>query len=229
MIELRNLVKCYRLNGVTKYIARNINCTFPTGRSVALMGLNGAGKSSMLKMIAGTLEPDSGEIVSNGTISWPVGFSGSFHGDMTGAQNVKFVARIYGVDTDEMVRFCGDFAELGHHFYLPVRTYSSGMVSRLAFAMSMAIPFNTYLIDEITAVGDASFKKKSEAILMDRLRGAGAIFVSHSTAQMERMCQSGMVLHKGFLYFYDEVKKASEHYSYTIKGELPPWLLRKRK
>jgi capsular polysaccharide transport system ATP-binding protein len=228
MIELRNLVKCYRLNGVTKYIARNINCTFPTGRSVALMGLNGAGKSSMLKMIAGTLEPDSGEIVSNGTISWPVGFSGSFHGDMTGAQNVKFVARIYGVDTDEMVRFCGDFAELESHYFLPVRTYSSGMRSRLAFAMSMAIPFDTYLIDEITAVGDASFKKKSEALLRDRLRQSAAIFVSHSTEQMERMCQSGAVLQEGRMFYYNDVKKASEHYSYTIKRELPPWLRKKK-
>ena len=122
MIELRNLCKTYHLNGVSKTIADNISFTFPTGSSVALLGRNGAGKSSMLKMIAGTMDPDSGQIVSSGTISWPVGFAGSFHPDLTGAQNVRFVARIYGVDTDEVVAFTREFAQLEGHFNLPLRT-----------------------------------------------------------------------------------------------------------
>lgn len=224
MIELRNLYKTYRLNGVRKIIARDINFTFPDRESVGLLGGNGAGKSTMLKMIAGTLSPDSGSILSNGTISWPVGFAGSFHGDLTGAQNVKFVARVYGIDTDEMLGFTKTFSQLGAHFHLPVRTYSSGMKSRLAFAMSMAVPFDTYLIDEVTAVGDGSFKTKSEAILMERLENAGAVIVSHSMGQLQRLCTSGVVLENGRFFYYARIEKAIEHYQHTMDGNLPPWL-----
>jgi len=228
MIELRNLNKVFRQNGVTKVVARNINFTFPTGETVALLGGNGAGKSTMLKMIAGTMTPDSGEIVSTGTISWPVGFSGSFHNDLTGAQNVRFVARVYGVDTDEAVEFAKEFSQLGAHMHVPVKTYSSGMRSRLAFALSMAVPFDTYLIDEITAVGDGSFRAKSEAMLLSRLEKSGAIFVSHSLGQMERLCTSGVVLHNGRLFYYAKVRKAMEHYNHIMQGQLPPWLRDRR-
>lgn len=224
MIEIRNLHKTYRLNGVSKVIARDISFTFPEKESVALLGGNGAGKSTMLKMIAGTLEPDSGSISSNGTISWPVGFAGSFHGDMTGAQNVKFVARVYGVDTDSMMNFTKVFSQLGAHFHLPIRTYSSGMKSRLAFAMSMAVPFDTYLIDEVTAVGDASFRIKSEAILRERLESAGAVIVSHSLEQLQRLCTSGVVLENGRFFYYARIEKAIEHHKYTMQGNLPPWM-----
>lgn len=224
MIELRNVSKVYRLNGVAKAVARDINFTFPTGESVGLLGRNGAGKSTMLKMIAGTLQPDRGEILSSGTVSWPVGFAGSFHGDLTGAQNVRFVARIYGVDTDDMVAFCSDFSQLGAHYHLPVRTYSSGMKSRLAFAMSMAVPFDTYLIDEVTAVGDAAFKQKSEVILQDRLAKSGAIIVSHATSLLQRLCTSGVVLDRGRFFYYPRIEKAVEHHEHLMKGVLPPWM-----
>lgn len=224
MIELRGLHKSYRLNGLEKVVARDINFTFPAGETVALIGGNGAGKSTMLKMIAGSVSPDRGEIVPQGSVSWPVGFAGSFHGDLTGAQNVKFVARIYGVDTDEMCAFAREFSELGAHFEMPVRTYSSGMKSRLAFAMSMAVQFDTYLIDEITAVGDGSFKAKSEAILGERLKTSGAIIVSHSMAQLERMCSSGVVLQKGRFFYYARVERAIEHYQHIMRGALPPWM-----
>ena len=224
MIELKRLTKTYRLNGVTKVVANNIDFSFPTGESVALLGRNGAGKSTMLKMLAGTIVPDSGSITSTGTISWPVGFAGSFHGDLTGAQNARFVARIYGIDTDEMSEFCRDFAQLGGHFHLPVRTYSSGMKSRLAFAMSMAVPFNTYLIDEVTSVGDAAFRQKSETILNDRLKDSGAIIVSHSLPLLERLCTSGVVLESGRFFYYARVQKAIEHHEHLMQGGLPPWL-----
>ena len=224
MIELRGLHKSYRLNGLEKVVARDINFTFPAGETVALIGGNGAGKSTMLKMIAGSVSPDRGEIVPQGSVSWPVGFAGSFHGDLTGAQNVKFVARIYGVDTDEMCAFAREFSELGAHFEMPVRTYSSGMKSRLAFAMSMAVQFDTYLIDEITAVGDGSFEAKSEAILGERLKTSGAIIVSHSMAQLERMCSSGVVLQKGRFFYYARVERAIEHYQHIMRGALPPWM-----
>lgn len=228
MIELRNVSKSYYLGGASKTVARNISFVFPTGTSVALLGRNGAGKSSMLSMIAGTIEPDSGEIVANGTISWPVGFAGSFHPDLTGRQNVRFVARIYGVDTDEMVDFARDFADLEKHFDQPVRTYSSGMKARLAFATSMAVPFDTYLIDEVTAVGDAAFRAKSQAILSARLEQSGAIIVSHSMQLLEQLCTSGIVLDRGRFFYYARVQKAIEHHQHLMQGRLPPWMRRAR-
>ena len=205
MIELRNLTKIYRLNGVAKPIARDINFQFPKGECVGLMGPNGAGKSTMLKLIAGTIQPDRGKVIRHGSVSWPVGFAGSFHGDMTGAQNVKFVARLYGVDTDEMTDFARDFSQLGAHFYLPVRTYSSGMRSRLAFAMSMGVKFDTYLIDEITAVGDAGFRRKSEALFRDRMDDCSAIMVTHALGQVERLCDYVTVLNEGRLVWFEDV------------------------
>lgn len=208
MIRLQNLNKSYKLNGRTKVVARNINAVFPTGVSVALLGRNGAGKSSMLRMISGAMLPTSGQILSTGTISWPVGFSGSFNGELTGEQNCRFVARVYGVDTDEMRDFVEDFAELGEHFYLPFRTYSSGMKARLAFGVSMAVPFDTYLVDEVSAVGDAAFKEKSNRVFAERMSAAGAIVVSHSMVMLRRTCQAGAVLENGTLSYFHDIEDA---------------------
>lgn len=212
MIELIDLEKSFQAAGQMKAICRKITATFPTGVSVGLLGRNGAGKSSLLRMIAGADHPDSGEIRSTGTISWPVGFAGSFHGELTGAQNVRFVARIYGVDTDDLVDYVEDFADLGPHFHMPFRTYSSGMRSRLAFGASMGIQFDTYLVDEVTSVGDAEFRRKSEEVFGSRMSGAGAIVVSHSLDLLRRMCQSGALLEKGELTYYDDVGDAIEAY-----------------
>ncbi|MDB6181462.1 ABC transporter ATP-binding protein [Paracoccus fistulariae] len=208
MIKLQNLHKSYKLNGRTKVVARNINAVFPTGVSVALLGRNGAGKSSLLRMISGAMLPTSGQILSTGTISWPVGFAGSFNGQLTGEQNCRFVARVYGVDTDEMRDFVEDFAELGEHFYLPFRTYSSGMRARLAFGVSMAVPFDTYLVDEVSAVGDASFKEKSNRVFAERMSSAGAIVVSHSMMMLRRTCQAGAVLENGTLSYFHDIEDA---------------------
>ena len=122
MIELRNVCKTFVLNGNRKIIADGISAVFPPRTAVAILGRNGAGKSSLLKILSGALEPDSGEVLSQGTVSWPIGFSGSFHPELTGLQNTRFIARVYGVDTDELVDFVRHFAELGDHFYLPTRS-----------------------------------------------------------------------------------------------------------
>ena len=140
MIQLDRLTKTFWSRGGRKVIVDDLTTTFPTGASVALLGRNGAGKSTLLRLIAGTIRPTSGRVLSSGSISYPVGFAGSFHPDMTGLQNARFVARLYGVDTDELVDFVEDFAELGPHFRMPLRTYSSGMRSRLSFGVSMAEP-----------------------------------------------------------------------------------------
>jgi len=185
---------------------------FPTGVSVALLGRNGAGKSTLLQIIAGTQSPSSGKVRSDGSISWPVGFAGSFHNDMTGIQNIRFVARIYGVDTDTLTAYVEDFAELGGHFYLPLRTYSAGMRSRLAFGLSMGIRFDTYLVDEVTSVGDAGFRAKSERVFMERMQTSGAIVVSHSMDLMKRICTTGAVLENGHLTYFEDVNKAIEQH-----------------
>lgn len=208
MIQLHNLCKSYRTPAGYKVVADNINITIPSRRAIGLLGRNGAGKSTLMNMIGGLVKPDSGLIERNGTISWPVGFSGSFHRDMTGAQNTKFIARVYGVDTEELAAYVEDFAELGGHFYAPVRSYSSGMRSRLAFGVSMGIPFDTYLVDEVTSVGDAAFKRKSRLAFVRRMETAGALFVSHSTRQLQKFCDAGAVLENGQLEYFDDIADA---------------------
>lgn len=216
MIRLENLTKTFTLRGQRKILMSDVNIEFPTGVSVGLLGRNGAGKSTLLQMIAGTQAPTSGRIVSTGSISWPVGFAGSFHPELSGIQNTRFVARIYGVDSDELVDFVKDFAGLGMHFNLPFRTYSSGMRSRLAFGVSMGIPFDTYLVDEVTSVGDASFKAKSAALFKSRMETAGSFVVSHSMRMIREMCQVGVVLENGQLSYYDNIEAAIKHHERTM-------------
>ncbi len=220
MIELHNVCKTFMLNGYSKRVADNISVLFPPRRAVAMLGRNGAGKSTLLKMISGTMQPDSGRVLHHGSVSWPVGFSGSFHPELTGLQNTRFVARIQGVDTGELVDFVQDFANLGGHFYLPVRTYSSGMRSRLAFGVSMGIHFDTYLVDEITAVGDAEFKRKSEALFLDRLRKSSAIMVTHALGLVQRLCHHVVVLENGKLRFFEDVDEGIVYYQRLMRGEI---------
>jgi capsular polysaccharide transport system ATP-binding protein len=212
MIEFRDISKGFWVNGEYHPVIRNLNLTLPSDKSLALLGRNGAGKSTLLNMVSGNMRPDTGEIVSDGSISFTVGYSGSFHGDMTGVQNTRFVARVYGVDTDELVEFVEDFAEIGKHFHMPLRTYSSGMKSRLAFGVSMGIKFDTYLIDEATAAGDKKFKVKSKAVFRERMKDASAIMVSHSMGDIRAFCDAGLVLHDGQIEVYDDIEDAIERH-----------------
>lgn len=216
MIRLENLTKTFVMRGRSKTVADNITVDFPTGAAIGLLGRNGAGKSTLMSMIAGNMQPTSGRILSSGTISYPVGFAGSFHPDLTGAQNTRFVARIYGIDTEALVEFVQDFAELGAHFHLPFRTYSAGMRSRLAFGVSMGIPFDTYLVDEVTSVGDAAFKVKSSNVFLQRIGTSGAIVVSHSMATIRRLCSAGVVLENGKLNYFDDIDAAIERHETNV-------------
>lgn len=218
MIRLDNLTKVYRLKGRRTVVADRLNAVFPTGASVALLGRNGAGKSTLLRMIAGTVSPTSGRVLSDGSISWPVGFAGSFHGELTGAQNVRFVARIYGVDTDELVDYVADFAELGQHYHQPFMSYSSGMRSRLAMGTSMGIHFDTYLVDEVTSVGDADFRAKSQRVFQDRMSTSSAVVVSHSMPMVRQMCTMGAVLEHGHLSVYDRLEDAIAHHESIMRA-----------
>ncbi|MEQ3625639.1 MAG: ABC transporter ATP-binding protein [Celeribacter sp.] len=205
MIRFRHVSKRYP-NGPV--VAQDISLELPGDRCIALLGRNGAGKSSLLRMIAGSIRPDSGQISIAGQVSWPVGFQGSFHPDLSGAQNVRFVARIYGVDTDELLDFAASFSALGRQMHQPIRSYSTGMRARLAFAVSMGIRFDVYLVDEVVSVGDAAFREKSEALLIDRMSDSGAVVVSHSMPMIQRLCTAGAVLEDGQLTYFANLNEA---------------------
>ena len=207
MIRLENVVKSYRLREGHKVVLRNLTATFPK-TSVAILGANGAGKSTLLRLIAGTELPDSGIILREGRISWPLGFAGSFNGSLSGAENVRFVARIYGEDTERVLDFVAAFSELGEFFRMPVSSYSSGMRARLAFGVSMAVAFDYYLVDEITAVGDDKFRQKCLTMFKEKLAHSSIIMASHSKATLKQYCQIGAVLHQGELTICEDLNEA---------------------
>ena len=214
MLEFRNVSKSFRLpKGERKSVLKNANVVFPAREVVGLLGRNGAGKSTTLRMIAGTQDHDAGRIIRRGSVSWPIGFAGSFHPDLTGAQNIRFVARVYGVDTDALEGFVKEFSELGAYFHMPFRTYSSGMRARLAFGVSMGVPFDTYLVDEVTTVGDTNFRQKCNEMFTKRLAQSGAIVVSHSLPMIAEICTSVVVLEQGQLQFFDDVDAGIEAHS----------------
>ncbi|SIT18019.1 capsular polysaccharide transport system ATP-binding protein [Roseivivax lentus] len=212
MVVLENLQKSFARDGGRVVVAGGITATLPGGVSIGLLGRNGAGKSTLLRMIAGTCRPDGGRVLTAGRISYPVGLASALHGDLTGAQNTRFVARLYGAETGDVCAFVEDFAELGAAFRAPVRHYSSGMKARLAFGINMALDFDTYLLDEALAAGDAAFLQKSRALLRARLARAGAIVVSHAAGQIRQLCEMGAVLEGGQLTLFDDVEAAIAHH-----------------
>jgi len=208
MIEFRDVSKYYLTQHGRKVVVDHLSLTLPAGAKVGLLGRNGAGKSTMIGMIAGTVKPNTGSIRRQGSISWPLGFGGSFASNLTGTQNIRFVARIYGIDTDALIDYVQDFAELGDFLDMPVRSYSSGMKARLAFGLSMGVSFDWYLVDEITAVGDAAFRRKSLAAFQERLSNAGLLMVSHTTGTIRSYCTCGLVLEGGKVRFFEDVEEA---------------------
>ena len=215
MIKIENLTKSYRVPGGRHYVFKNLNLDLPAGKSVALIGHNGAGKSTLLRMIGGIDKPDSGSIVSPKTISWPVGLSGGFQGSLTGRENVKFVSRLYAspAELQEKVAFVEEFAELGKYFDMPIKTYSSGMRSRLSFGLSMAFKFDYYLVDEVTSVGDARFRAKCQRIFEERHKEACFIMVSHSMETLKNYSDIALLISKDSkVHLYNNVTDAINIY-----------------
>jgi capsular polysaccharide transport system ATP-binding protein len=208
MIHLDHVSKSYRVGNSRKYLMHDVVMTLPRGRSVGLLGRNGAGKSTLLRMIGGSVLPDEGQILRSVAISWPLGFGGGFHGALTGVQSVRFIARIYGVDTDDLIVKVEEFSELGDFMRMPISTYSSGMRARLAFGVSIAIDFDVYLVDEITAVGDAEFRRKCTQAFRAKTEKSDIIMVSHNPGSLRQHCDAGIVLEGGGLTWYDDLEEA---------------------
>ena len=210
MISLDNVTKSYMTLSGRNVVFRNLSLDLPEGVNVGLIGRNGAGKSTLMRLLSSVDLPDSGKIVTKGRISWPVGLKGGMERKLTGRDNVKFVCRIQGVRRKEMqekISYVQEFAEIGDHFDLPVSTYSSGMRARLAFGTSMAFDFDYYLIDEVMAVGDATFKRKSRKVFKERLRRAKVILVSHNMKLIKKMCDVIVHLDHGHATMYKNVRR----------------------
>ncbi|WP_426785756.1 ABC transporter ATP-binding protein (plasmid) [Rahnella variigena] len=215
MIKIENLTKSYRTPKGRHYVFKDLNVELPSGKSVALIGRNGAGKSTLLRVIGGIDRPDSGKIHTDKTISWPVGLAGGFQGSLTGRENVKFVARLYSTPDQlrEKVAFVEEFAELGKYFDMPIKTYSSGMKSRLGFGLSMAFKFDYYLVDEVTAVGDARFKQKCADLFKARHEEASFLMVSHSLGSLKEFCDVALFIGRdNKVKYFESVDAAIEMY-----------------
>lgn len=216
MIELIDIEKTYAGKQGRIHVLRGVNAVFPRGESVGILGQNGAGKSTLLRIMCGTEGASFGHVRRDVAVSWPLGFSGSFAGNLTGAENLRFVCRIYDADIAEVTEFVAKFSELGISMHEPVKTYSTGMRSRLAFALSMAIRFQVYVIDEALAAGDVAFQRKCNQIFHERRAGSDVIMVSHAIQMIKQYCTRAGVLNGGKLTMYDTIDEANENYLRAI-------------
>lgn len=212
MIACHELRKSYPAGHGRREVLKGINLTVNRGERVALLGRNGAGKSTLIKQIGGVELPDSGSVIRHMTNSWPIGFNGGFQGSLTGYDNARFIARIYGRSYAEMRDFVEDFTELGGSLKMPVKTYSSGMRARLAFALSLAIEFDCYLIDEVILVGDQNFQRKCHNELFEKRADRAMIIASHDMNTIRETCNRGVLIHDGIATIYDDVAQATAAY-----------------
>ncbi|MBV8041082.1 ABC transporter ATP-binding protein [Pluralibacter sp.] len=214
MIELQNVSKYYPTRFGRQYVLKEVAFTLPADRNIAILGANGAGKSTLLRLLGGMDMPSRGKIVRHNRVSWPLALSGGFQGSMTGRENTRFICRIHGIyDTRPVEEWVKAFSEIDQAFELPIKNYSSGMKSKFSFAVSMAFEFDTYLIDEITAVGDARFKKKCNDVFEQKQQSANLIMVSHDMGTLRRQCDMGILLHQGELTLYPDIEEAIARYT----------------
>jgi capsular polysaccharide transport system ATP-binding protein len=212
MIHLEDVTKAYPSKFGRHTVLNGISVDFPPGVNTAIMGPNGAGKSTLMRLLSGAEMPDTGRIICNAAVSWPLGFKGGLHGSLSGKENVAFIARIYRRDYQQMLKYVEDFAEIGRFINEPIKNYSSGMKAKLSFGVSLAIQFDYYLIDEVMSVGDPKFRRKSKAALLERLNNATVILISHSASLMKEYCVRGLVLEGGRLIEYSNIDEAIAHY-----------------
>ena len=220
MIIIDDVYKRYKTkDGPGRWILNGVSLTIPPKHNVGLIGKNGAGKSTLLRLIGGVDHPTKGSIVRKTRISWPMGLGSGLQPSLTGRQNSKFICRIYGHESDLMDRisYIQDFAEIGSAFDEPIRTYSSGMKSRLQFALSLAVDFDVYISDEVTAAGDASFRKKAAEAFRNLVGRSSLIMAAHGESTLKEFCKSGIWLHEGKAHWFDDINDALREYK---KSEL---------
>ena len=222
MIELFEVSKYYPTPNGRHYVLKDVSLVIPDGAQVGVLGPNGTGKSTLMRLLAGVDMPNAGTIRRTGSISWPMGLANSMQGSLTGRENARFACRLQGVSRKEMeiiIDEVKEFAEIGDYYEMPVRTYSSGMRARLNFAIAMAFTFDCYIIDELTAVGDKNFKEKSAKVFKEKRAVASFIKVSHSLRELRNECNMGLVLNKGRAVMYDSIEEAIEVYERNIGSE----------
>ncbi|KES19688.1 ABC-type polysaccharide/polyol phosphate transport system, ATPase component [Gilliamella apicola SCGC AB-598-B02] len=213
MIIVDNVSKRYITRKGYKTVLNNISFTLQRGEKLGILGRNGAGKSTLIRLISEIEKPTSGTIKRSMTISWPLAFSGAFQGSLTGMDNLRFICRIYQNDIKKAKEYVEDFAELGDYLYEPIKKYSSGMRARLAFALSLSIEFDCYLIDEVIAVGDSRFTQKCKKELFENKKDRSLILVSHNINAIKSYCDKAMVLDEGNLYQFETVDEAYQYHN----------------
>lgn len=216
MIRLTNVCKDYMTKAGPRRVLDNINLTINPGERIGILGRNGAGKSTLVRLVSGAEPPTLGTIERNMSVSWPLAFTGGFHGTLTGADNLRFICRIYGVDFEPRLEFVKEFSELGIYLNEPVITYSSGMRARLAFAVSMTIDFDCYLIDEVMAVGDQRFRDRCKVELFEKRADKAMIIVSHSHRYLQHNCHRFLLFRDGAIEEHDDFKEVYYQYKMLI-------------
>lgn len=213
MIALDGVSKTYRMSqGGRRTVLENVSVAFPAGHNFGVLGTNGAGKSTLIRLLAGSEMPDRGRIRRGARVSFPLGYGGTFHGTLSGRENIAFIARIYGAPLRKTIDYVADFAELGAYFDMPVNTYSAGMRARLAFGACLAIDFDVYLIDEVTETGDERFRRKCALAFRERMQRSDIILVTHNSRTIRQYCDRAAVLAGGELRVYNDVAGALTDY-----------------
>ena len=212
MITLDGVSKVYRTRSGRRTVLDNVSVTFEAGQNFGVLGGNGAGKSTLIRLIAGSEIPDFGIVRRYARVSFPLGFGGTFHGALSGRENVSFVARIYGAGLRGVLHYVEEFSELGEYLHMPVNTYSAGMRARLAFATCLALDFDLYLIDEVTEVGDQRFRQKCAEAFRERMQRSDIILVTHNIHTLRQYCDRGAILANGELTLFDDIETALGRY-----------------
>lgn len=212
MITLHEVTKSYRTSHGWHEVLKGIDLYIERGEKVGILGHNGAGKSTLIRLLGGAELPTTGTIHQDMSISWPLAFSAAFQGSLTGADNVRFICRIYNADCAAVMPFVEWFSELGKFLHEPVKLYSSGMQSRFAFALSMAIEFDCFLVDETISVGDARFHERCAVELFDKRRDRAMLLVSHQPQIIQQHCERAYVLHHGKLHGFKTMHESFDFY-----------------
>lgn len=216
-LKVEALAKVYPTPGA-RPLFNNLNFELARSGRIAILGRNGQGKSTLIKMLGGVLPPSSGRILWGMTSSWPIGFGGGFQGSLSGLDNIRFLARIYRKNFSNVLARVDDFAELGAALSQPVKHYSSGMRARLAFGLSLAIEFDCYLIDELVAVGDARFQRKCQEELFEKRSQRAFLMASHDMNLIESLCERALVIESGKTRVFDDIGEGVDVYRWLRAG-----------